>query len=430
MARRRGREGGAEEGPEPLRRKDLLLFFFLPVLGIIALIFLVSTINRASIRTGAERLAREQMVAAAEILKAGIAHSIKEGAPPSGILDLYSGDENIYFMALLDGTKSILGWRSKFEGYLPLSVHDIPPEGTWIIESPAGRIFNVFEEIPSTGATPYYLYLGYSLNALDKMIARAGRNSTLVFGVIAALGIVLIRGIFLLQSNYLAREKEAEEERIEKQRYREISAFTSGIAHEIKNPLNGLHLALDLLEAGTGPGMREKASLGKEEVRKISLIIDRFSDALRPLDPRPETFSLRQAVDSALDSLASEYPPARTGTRVEIDRGLLVRADKPLLSLALSNILRNAYEAAAEEVVVEGGRTRKGVEIAIRDSGPGIPPDRLEKIFEPFFTTKPQGKGIGLYLTRKIVEAHGGAIEVQGAGPSGGTVFRIRIPGG
>ncbi len=429
MAGRRDGQGGAAEGQEPLTRKDLLFFFWLPFTGIIILVFLASTLNRASIQRGAERLAREQLAAASEILKAGISHAIEDGELPSRILASYDGDKNIYYMALLDDTGAILDWRSQFEGYLPLSLQEAPKEGSWIIDSPAGRIFNSFSTFSPGGGKRHALYLGYSLETLDTMLAGNLRSALVVFGIIAALGLILIRGIVLLQSGYLAREREAEEALAEKIRYQEISAFTSGIAHEIKNPLNRLQLLFGHLEAGGPPGLQEKIGLGKEEVGRIATTIDRFSDALRPIHIHPSVLPVGPVIDSILSSIGAEIPAARERTHIDVPRGLNMKVDGHLLTLALANVLRNAYEASdSREVFISGEKVKRGIRLTIRDSGPGIPPDAIGRIFEPFFTTKARGTGIGLYLARKIIEAHGGKIEAR-AGEAGGAVFLIHVPG-
>ncbi len=412
-----------------MKRKDLLLFFLLPFLGTVILIFLVSALNRAYVQRSMDALVTEQLGAAAAMLKAGLGHSVEDGTPPSRALEIYSGEGEIYYMALLDGDRKVLAWRSLFEGYLPLSVQDIPAGGSWVIDSPAGRIFNHFGPFATRDGKAYYLYLGYSLKAFEEMSSRSRRNALIVFGIIAAAGIIVFRGIFLLQSGFLNKSREAEEARAERERFREISAFTSGVAHEIKNPLNSLSLLFGLMEKRVATDLRENVALGKNEVRRISLIVDRFSEVLKPLRLRPETVLAGDAVGSVLDSLASEFPGVRDRVRFDGDGKMAIRADRELISLALANILRNALEAgAAGEITVHIERARKRVRLAVRDTGPGIPPDRLERIFEPFFSTKAGGMGVGLYLAARIIEAHGGKIEVRSR-EGEGTEFIMHVPG-
>jgi len=430
MAGRRFRPAGPAEGQGLLRRKDLLLFFLLPFLGAVILILLMSALNRAYVRGSMDALVTEQLGAAAGILKAGVGRSLEEGTPPSRALDIYSAEGEIYYMALLDADRKVLAWTSLFEGYLPLSAQDVPAGGAWVIDSPAGRIFNHFGPFSTRDGRTYYLYLGYSLKAFEEMSSRSRRNALLVFAIIAAAGLVVFRGLSILQSGYVNKAREAEESQAEKERFQEISGFTSGVAHEIKNPLNSLSLLFGLLEKRVAPDLREDVALGKNEVRRISLIVDRFSDVLKPLLVRPETFPVGEAVESVLASLASEFPDVRDRIRFEGDGRTAIRADRELISMVLANLLRNALEAGTTgEIVVRADRDRKRVRLSVRDTGPGIPPERLGRIFEPFFSTKAGGMGIGLYLALRIVEAHGGKIEVRSR-EGEGTEFIIRVPGG
>src|SRR4029077_1285947 len=106
-----------------------------------------------------------------------------------------------------------------------------------------------------------------------------------------------------------------------------------------------------------------------------------------------------------------------------------VRADGDLICQVLLGLLANAAEAAPTggEVALGAVAADGTVELAVADSGPGVPPDLRARIFEPFFTTRPHGTGLGLAVARQIVEAHGGRLEV-GEGAGGGARFTVRLP--
>ncbi len=413
-----------------MRKKDLLLFFFLPLIGIIVIFFVLSSLNRSFIRAKVEELVKEQLQATAEILKVNLSHFLSEDYPSEEIFNLYSGEENIYYMALLNEKKEILGWRSRFEGFLPLSQKDIEEKDSWIIDSPAGKIFNIFSPFTASGRKAYYIYLGYSLSNLEEMIDHSRRSFLLLFGIIAVVGIIFFSGIFQLQNHYLQKEKEAETERKEKQRYREISAFTSVVAHEIKNPLNSLALLCELLESKMHDEFKEDVLAGSKEVQKISRIIDQFSSALKPINLKKETFSLKDLVADVKKSIGTTQNKQLVKIDYKEEELISLYADKGLMGQALLNMLQNSLQATEKgKIVIQAKKQRKKTHITLQDPGRGMTEDEKEHIFDPFFSGKKEGMGIGLYLTKKIIEAHGGKIKCESQ-LGQGTVFSIQMPGG
>jgi signal transduction histidine kinase len=412
-----------------VKQKGLLLFFFLPFAGVLAIFLMFSLLNRSYIQNRVEGLVHEQLLAAARILDVNIGHFLDEGIAPSSILALYSTEENIYYMALLDGRQNILAWNSRYEGYLPLSAGDARRNEPWVIDSPVGRIFNLISAFQSKDGSAYFLYLGYSLASLEEMIARSNRNFLFVFGFLAVVGVIFFVGLFVLQQRYLAKEQEAESERKEKERYREISAFTSAVAHEIKNPLNSLALLFDLLQKKGPVDIRDDVVIGKAEVQKISGIIDRFSDHLKPIRLNREHVPLREVVEASFRSLAPESASPGVTFRYNEPSPITLNVDRDLFARCLTNILRNAFEATEEgSVSVLAKRLRRKIVVQVEDTGRGMGPEEAERVFDPFFTSKDKGMGIGLYLARRIVEAHEGRIWVESE-PGKGTTFFIQMPG-
>ncbi len=409
-----------------MKKKGLFLFFFLPLLGIIVIFFFLSSINRVYIKNKVENLVKEQLQATAEILKVNISHFLSDNYSSEEIFRFYSGEENIYYMALLDDQKNILGWHSRFEGYLPLSRKDIGEKESWTIDSPAGRIFNIFTSFQASDSKIYHIYLGYSLESLEEMIFHSRRNFFILFGIIIGIGIIFFLGIYQLQQHYRRKEKEAETERIEKERYKEISAFTSGIAHEIKNPLNSLALLFELLAKRMPAEFQQEVSIGTGEVEKISRIIDQFSATLKPLELKKEHLILKDLIADIQAMISSED----TEIRYEEEGEISFWADKDLLRQALLNLIQNSLDAIENgEIIVQGKKHRKRIFISVEDKGRGISSDELEHIFDPFFSRKKGGMGIGLYLTKKIIEAHEGKIKCESR-LGKGTTFFIQMPGG
>lgn len=430
MERRRDETEKEKKRQAVLKGRNFLLFFYLPFLGILIIFFVFSSLNRTTIKKRTEDLVKEQLQAAAGILKVNISHFLKENYSVDEIFESYSGVEDIYYIALLDENKRILGWSSRFEGYLPLSLQAIGDEESWIIDSPAGKIFNFFSPFSSEEGKSYFLYIGYSLGNLEEMILYSRRSFLLIFGLISIIGIVFFFGLYQLQRHYLDKKKEAEDEKKEKERYRDISAFTSGVAHEIKNPLNSLSLLFELLQKRVPEELQKDVSLGKEEIQKVSRIIDQFSASLKPFRLNKEMFSLARMVSDVRESLFKEISTDGIEISYSESSSIMLNADKGLMQQAFLNLLKNSFEASEKGRIGIRAWQKKGkVLVRIDDPGRGIPEEDMELIFEPFFSTKKKGMGVGLYLTKKIIEAHEGEIGVKSQ-TGQGTTFFIQIPGG
>lgn len=412
-----------------MKKKNYLLFFYLPVLGFVVIFFVFSSMNRRYITKKVERLVGEQLQATAEILKVNFSYFLRENYTSEKIFELYSQEENIYYMALFDENRRNLAWRSRFEGYLPISKESMHAQGSWILDSPVGKIFNSFSSFSLPEGKTYYLYLGYSLVDLQEMMSRSRRYFYLVFSLIIAVGLVFSIGLYQLQIHYIDKKRELEQEKKEKQHYRDVSALTSGVAHEIKNPLNSLALLFEYLVKKGISSDPEAISSGKREVEKISRIIDQFSSSLKPIEIRKEKFYLGEEIQSVRNGLAQVAAEKGVDIRCVQDSPVPVFADRGLLHQAIHNLVKNAVEASEGGiVVVTAKQEKKKVVISVTDSGEGLAGEDLKRVFEPFYSQKKEGMGIGLYLTKKIVEAHGGLIDVVSA-PHEETTFTILIPG-
>lgn len=413
-----------------MKRKGFLFFFALPFAGILSLFFIVSLLNRGNIRQKTEELVREQLSASAKIFALGIRHDLDDGAAPPGLLGRYAGEDNVYFMALINGREDVLDWVSRFEGYLPFSRRSAPGGETWTIDSPVGRILNILVPLSLASGESYALYLGYSLRNLEDMIARSRANFNFLFAALAAVGLLFSRGIYGLHRQSLVKAEEAIAEKKEKERFKAISAFTAGVAHEIKNPLNVLALLFEKMRKRAPADLTPEMELGEDTIRRISGIVDRFSEVIKPVSLEQTDVRLDEVIAEIQGDLTLENPSAPQRIHYASQGNLRLKADKNLLRLALLNLIRNALESSPQGPVdISTEPSNLGVVIRIKDNGTGIPPENLDLIFEPFFSTKASGMGVGLFLVKKIVEAHGGTISVEN-GLGGGTRFSIELPKG
>jgi two-component system, NtrC family, sensor histidine kinase HydH len=215
-----------------------------------------------------------------------------------------------------------------------------------------------------------------------------------------------------------------------------IGRLTAGLSHEIKNPLNAAALQLAVLErrvkkleATMQPTLLQPLELVRDEITRLNRVLEEFLQFARPREPRLIPVDLGAMLGRVADLLAEQAE--RAGVQLErgFDGAMQVAGDEGRLRQAIMNLALNAIQATQP-----GGRVRvtaaavgREVEIAIEDSGPGIPDEMRRRIFEPFFTTKEGGSGLGLPLVHAVIEEHGGTITVERA-ESGGARFVLRLP--
>jgi signal transduction histidine kinase len=212
-----------------------------------------------------------------------------------------------------------------------------------------------------------------------------------------------------------------------------IGKMAAHVTHEIRNPLSSLALNVELLEEETGEGGEARTLIRaiKNEVDRLTALSERYlTVAGGRAPPRVEREDIGQVCQDALDFVRADV--ARHGIKLSlrVDEELpAVSVDEGQIRQALYNLIRNAREAMSEggEVTVAARRAAGGVDITVDDEGSGIDEERRARLFEPFFTTKSHGTGLGLVITREIVEAHGGTIRCEPRTPRG-TRFVLHLP--
>lgn len=215
-----------------------------------------------------------------------------------------------------------------------------------------------------------------------------------------------------------------------------LGEMAAGLTHELKNSLATIQGYAQLLAGLDIDRATEPSEALVSEVRALSQMVTDFLNFAKPEDLSPVPVKLRDVVDGVIERFADRLASSAIEASVIEEANespSTVSADEMLLSRAILNLFQNAVEAVE---TVDGPRTisltiRQGqgtsdVTLEVRDNGPGIPVEDLDRIFIPFFTTRSRGYGIGLALTQKIILAHGGRITVENARP--GAVFRCRLP--
>lgn len=236
------------------------------------------------------------------------------------------------------------------------------------------------------------------------------------------------------------REKETLEKRLyEAEHLSKVGQLASGIAHEIRNPLNYISLAIDHLKSELLPTSGERrdeletlTEKIKEEVRRVNYMVVNFMNYGRPLKLRVSSVSYPELIAKALPLLQDKLAEQRIEVVTELAPDLPpMQADPELLRNCLFNFITNAAQA-----MPEGGRITLGAfydpatasfRLTFADQGEGISAEDAQKIFQPYFTTKEAGIGLGLAITERIIREHGGQILVESE-LGKGTTFIVVLP--
>ena len=209
-----------------------------------------------------------------------------------------------------------------------------------------------------------------------------------------------------------------------------LGEMAAVVAHEVKNPLAGIRGSLQVIGGRMPAESRDRQVLGEivDRIDALNNIVDDLLVFARPREPKLAPVMVGDLLRTTAALLKKD--PAHAATQVEVaDTQAVVQADAEQLHIVLLNLLLNAAQAthAQGTVRIEVAANDGLCRIAISDNGPGIPVDARERIFEPFFTTKHRGTGLGLPTAKRLVERHGGTIEIA-CPPAGGTVVTVSLP--
>jgi len=212
-----------------------------------------------------------------------------------------------------------------------------------------------------------------------------------------------------------------------------IGRLSSGVAHEVKNPINAIVLHLELLREKMreiDPDTRRHLDIIGNEIHRLDRVVQMLVDFNRPVELRLVDFDLRRAIEDV--ALLASPEAAQQGVKVETQLSrepLLVRADADLIKQALLNVVLNGVQAMSGGGIlsITSSQLDSAATIEVRDQGGGIPEEVRDKVFNLYFTTKKAGSGIGLAMSYRVLQLHNGALDfVTEMGL--GTTFRLILP--
>jgi signal transduction histidine kinase len=220
-----------------------------------------------------------------------------------------------------------------------------------------------------------------------------------------------------------------------KNRLAALGEMAAGLAHEIRNPLGGIQLyasilAKDVADRSDSLSVVQKISGG---VRRLEALVGQVLQFSREMKANVSLMDLGETIEQAVEMATPAFNDR--GIRCVLDgpKPMHVTADSLLIGQIVLNLLLNGAEAMEDggDISVRfsappADSDAKQFHLVIRDGGPGIPPQILDRIFNPFFTTKETGTGLGLAIVHRVVEAHDGTIMVTNP-DGGGARFEIRI---
>jgi signal transduction histidine kinase len=259
--------------------------------------------------------------------------------------------------------------------------------------------------------------------------------SDLAIGLLAGLGSTLLTAAAFLAWGY-RRFVVLERRTRHAERLAELGTLTAGLAHEIKNPLSTIQLNLQLLqedlpaESMIGSRVHARLRTVRQEASRLREIVDDFLKYAGNLTLEREPADLSVLLEELCDFFAPQA--SVNGVRVRFDRApepVIAKIDVKLVKQAVLNLMLNATQAmtGGGDLLLSARRDGPNAIVTITDTGPGIEGEKLAKIFEAYYTTKKGGTGLGLPMTRRIVEEHGGKIAITSE-TGKGTSFTMWFP--
>ena len=211
-----------------------------------------------------------------------------------------------------------------------------------------------------------------------------------------------------------------------------IGQMSASLAHEIRNPLASIDGAANLIESPQTPEEMRKGSLAiiHKEIQRLNRLLTNLLDFARPRKPEFQSVDPSRLIDSIISLAGHSAEQKGITLRKEVPVSVpSIECDPEQMKQVILNLAINAVQAMTGpgEVLISAKPSDNAVMISVRDQGPGVPEENLDKIFNPFFTTKDAGTGLGLSVVHQIVTQHRGVVNAE-RNRDGGMTFSLLIP--
>jgi signal transduction histidine kinase len=242
--------------------------------------------------------------------------------------------------------------------------------------------------------------------------------------------------IFAGYVGYEIERKQMEWQLLQSQEMKMLGQLTSGVAHEVRNPLNGILAITEALrkDLGENSDYSEYIELIRKQVMRLSDLMRDLLNLGRPIEKgKLIPLVVSRIIPAAINlwRQSSIYRDHPVVLQISDDaQSAKVQADRPKIEQVIINLLENAcaHSKQDQEIILEVQAKEMVVYIRVIDHGTGIKPEYFEHIYEPFFTTRKGGTGLGLGIVKRIVESHGGSIEIRNNIPPPGVCAEVCLP--
>ncbi len=353
----------------------------------------------------------------------GPGHLIKSLGESQGVRYVVLQNEN----GIQASSTSAIGFLSPGVDPALKPLQEGKPFATRAFDSELGEIFELNRIIAQSNGGEVLLRVGFDGSLLEQLKDDIKRR-TKMRGLIFLGSIILATSLMLAWQRQTVLDKEVikigrelrakEEEARRAGKLVAMGTLAAGVAHQIRNPLNTIHMISQLMNRRPDlpETMGDQVGHIRDESRRIENIVQQFLDFAKPRQPNLESVDLAELVSGAVSVQSSVHESDGIEMRVRTEP-TVAEVDRSFMIEVLENLMRNAADALDGQGIIEVTlqSTNKGIEIVVADSGPGIDPANRERIFDLYFTTRREGTGLGLSITAQMVSSMGGLLVLDDA---------------